>query len=160
MVEEWGGETPCIPVSVKTQQSIDGLLKMIPLITDMKELRVNPERAAKGTVIEVRLDKGRGSITTVPVWSGTLHADNIVVAGISVGHMRVMMDGRGNRVQDAESPMPVGITGLGKVPTGGDMLSVVPDKRLVCELVEQRYNDQREEQLRVRVKVTLNSLFD
>lgn len=101
VAEEWGGETPCIPVSAKTQQGIDDLLEMILLVADMKELRANPERAAKGTVIEARLDKGRGPIATVLVQNGTLHVGDIVVAGTSVGRVRAMMDDRGNRVQDA-----------------------------------------------------------
>ena len=107
VAEEWGGDTPCIPVSAKTQQGIDDLLEMILLVADMKELRANPERAAKGTVIEARLDKGRGPIATVLVQNGTLHVGDIVVAGASVGRVRAMMDDRGNRVQDAGPSMPL-----------------------------------------------------
>ena len=160
VAEEWGGDTPCIPVSAKTQQGIDDLLEMILLVADMKELRANPERAAKGTVIEARLDKGRGPIATVLVQNGTLHVGDIVVAGASVGRVRAMMDDRGNRVQDAGPSMPVEITGLGEVPAGGDTLNAVSDERLARELVEQRYNEQKEEQFRAQTKVTLDNLFD
>ncbi len=160
VAEEWGGETPCIPVSAKTQQGIDDLLEMILLVADMKELRANPERAAKGTVIEARLDKGRGPIATVLVQNGTLHVGDIVVAGTSVGRVRAMMDDRGGRVQDAGPSMPVEITGLGEVPTGGDTLNAVSDERLARELVEQRYDEQKEEQFRAQTKVTLDNLFD
>lgn len=160
VAEEWGGDTPCIPVSAKTQQGIDDLLEMIQLVADMKELRANPERAAKGTVIEARLDKGRGPIATVLVQNGTLHVGDIVVAGSSVGRVRAMMDDRGNRVQEAGPSMPVEITGLGEVPSGGDTLNAVSDERLARELVEQRYNEQKEEQFRAQTKVTLDNLFD
>lgn len=158
--EEWGGETPCIPVSAKTHEGIDELLEMILLISDMKELKANPERAAKGTVIEARLDKGRGPIATVLVQNGTLRVGDIVVAGASVGRVRAMMDDRGNRVQEAGPSVPVEITGLDAVPAGGDILNAVSDERLARELVEQRHNEQKEEQFRAQTKVTLENLFD
>lgn len=160
VAEEWGGETPCIPVSAKTHSGIDDLLEMITLVADMKELRANPERAAKGTVIEARLDKGRGPIATVLVQNGTLHVGDIIVAGTSVGRVRAMMNDRGVKVQEAGPSVPVEITGLDEVPAGGDILNVVSDERLARELVEQRYTDQKEEQFNAQTKVTLDNLFD
>ena len=160
VAEEWGGETPCIPVSAKTHEGIDDLLEMITLVADMKELRANPERAAKGTVIEARLDKGRGPIATVLVQNGTLHVGDIIVAGTSVGRVRAMMNDRGVKVQEAGPSVPVEITGLDEVPAGGDILNVVSDERLARELVEQRYTEQKEEQFNAQTKVTLDNLFD
>jgi translation initiation factor IF-2 len=158
--EEWGGDTPCIPVSAVTKQGIDELLEMVTLVADMKELKANPDRAAKGTVIEARLDKGRGPIATVLVQNGTLHVGDIVVAGTTVGRVRAMMNDRGERVKDAGPSVPVEITGLDDVPTGGDVFNAVSDERLARELVEQRRNKQKEEQFNAQTKVTLDNLFD
>ncbi len=110
--EEWGGDTPCIPVSAKTKQGLDDLLEMVALVAEMKELKANPDRAAKGTVIEARLDKGRGPIATVLVQNGTLHKGDIIIAGTSVGRVRVMTNDKGERVQVAGPSVPVEITGL------------------------------------------------
>ena len=128
--EEWGGDTPCIPVSAKQKQGIDDLLEMILLVADMKELKANPDRAAKGTVVEARLDKGRGPIATVLVQNGTLHTGDVVVAGTTVGRVRAMMDDKGRKVAEAGPSVPVEITGLNEVPTGGDILNAVSDERL------------------------------
>ena len=158
--EEWGGDTPCIPVSALTGQGIDDLLEMVTLVADMKELKANPDRAAKGTVIEARLDKGRGPVATVLVQNGTLHTGDVVVAGTSVGRVRAMTDERGRRIQEAGPSVPVEVTGLDDVPTGGDIFNAVSDERLARELVEQRRNEQKEEMFNSRTKVTLDNLFD
>ena len=158
--EEWGGDTPCIPVSALTGQGIDDLLEMVTLVADMKELKANPDRAAKGTVIEARLDRGRGPVATVLVQNGTLHTGDIVVAGTAVGRVRAMTDERGRRIQSAGPSVPVEVTGLDDVPTGGDIFNAVSDERLARELVEQRRNEQKEEMFNSRTKVTLDNLFD
>ncbi len=158
--EEWGGDTPIMPVSAHTKQGISELLEMINLVAEMKELKANPDRAAKGTVIEARLDKGLGPIATVLVQNGTLHKGDIIVAGTTVGRVRVMKDDRGGIAKEAGPSVPVEITGLNEAPTGGDVFNVVTDERLARELVEQRSTTQREEQFNAQTKVTLDNLFD
>lgn len=158
--EEWGGDTPCIPVSAKTKEGLDDLLEMVTLIAEMKELKANPDRAAKGTVIEARLDKGRGPTATVLVQNGTLHQGDIVIAGTCVGRVRVMVNDKGERVKEAGPSVPVEITGLAEVPQGGDIFNAVSDERLARELVEQRKASQKEEQFKAQTKVTLDNLFD
>lgn len=158
--EEWGGDTPCIPVSAKTKEGLDDLLEMVTLIAEMKELKANPDRAAKGTVIEARLDKGRGPIATVLVQNGTLHQGDIVIAGTCVGRVRVMVNDKGERVKEAGPSVPVEITGLAEVPQGGDVFNAVSDEKLARELVEQRKASQKEEQFKAQTKVTLDNLFD
>ena len=158
--EEWGGDTPIVPVSAKTQMGIDDLLEMVLLVADMKELKANPDRAAKGTVIEARLDKGRGPIATILVQNGTLHQGDIVVAGTTVGRVRAMLNDKGKKVSTAGPSVPVEITGLSDVPTGGDIFNVVSDERLARELVEQRKTAMKEEQFNAQTKVTLDNLFD
>ena len=158
--EEWGGDVPCIPVSAHTKMGIDDLLEMILLVAEMKELKANPDRAAKGTVIEARLDKGRGPVATVLVQNGTLHTGDIVVAGTTVGRIRAMMNERGERVKSAGPSVPVEVTGLNEVPVGGDTFNAVSDERLARELVEQRLNEQKEEMFNSQTKVTLDNLFE
>lgn len=158
--EEWGGDTPCVPVSAKTQMGIDDLLEMVLLVADMKELKANPNRAAKGTVIEARLDKGRGPIATILVQNGTLKAGDTVVAGTAVGHVRAMTNDKGQRVSEAGPSVPVEITGLDDVPAGGDTFNAVSDERLARELVEQRKTAIKEEQFNAQTKITLDNLFD
>ena len=158
--EEWGGDTPCIPVSAKTKEGLDDLLEMVTLIAEMKELKANPDRAAKGTVIEARLDKGRGPIATVLVQNGTLHQGDIVIAGTCVGRVRVMVNDKGERVKEAGPSVPVEITGLAEVSQGGDVFNAVSDEKLARELVEQRKAAQKEEQFKAQTKVTLDNLFD
>ncbi|WP_099206033.1 translation initiation factor IF-2 [Scatolibacter rhodanostii] len=160
IAEDWGGDTPCIPVSAHTKEGIDDLLEMITLIADMKELKANPDRAAKGTVVEARLDKSLGPIATVIVQNGTLRIGDILVAGTTVGRVRVMKNDKGERVQEAGPSVPVELTGLGEVPTGGDVFNVVTDERLARELVEQRQTVQKEEHFNAQTKVTLDNLFD
>ena len=158
--EEWGGDTPCIPVSAKTKEGLDDLLEMVALVAEMKELKANPDRAAKGTVIEARLDKGRGPIATVLVQNGTLHKGDIIIAGSTVGRVRVMTNDKGERVQEAGPSVPVEITGLDEVPVGGDVFDAVSDERLARTLVEQRKAAKKEEIFNARTKVTLDNLFD
>jgi translation initiation factor IF-2 len=158
--EEWGGDVICVPVSAHTGMGLDKLLEMVLLIAEMKELRANPERAARGTVIEARLDKGRGPIATVLVQNGTLHAGDVLVAGSSVGRVRAMTDEKGNKLEEAGPSVPVEIMGLDEVPASGDVFNAVSDERLARELVEQRKTAAREEQFRQYQKVTLDNLFD
>ena len=158
--EEWGGDTPCIPISAKKRQGIEDLLEMVNLIADMKELRANPDRAAKGTVIEARLDKGRGPIATILVQNGTLRVGDTVVAGTAVGKIRAMTNDRGERVKTAGPSVPVEITGLDSVPVGGDIFNAVSDDRLARELVEERKAKQKEALFSSQTKVTLDNLFD
>lgn len=158
--EEWGGDVPCIPVSAKKREGIEDLLEMVNLIAEMKELKANKDRAAKGTVIEARLDKGRGSVATMLVQNGTLKVGDIVVAGTAVGKVRAMTNDLGQRVKSAGPSVPVEITGLDTVPQGGDKFNAVSDERLARELVEQRKNKIKEEQFNSRTKVTLDNLFD
>ncbi|MCH5297535.1 MAG: translation initiation factor IF-2 [Ruminococcus sp.] len=158
--EEWGGDTPCIPVSAKTKEGLDDLLEMVALVAEMKELKANPDRAAKGTVIEARLDKGRGPIATVLVQNGTLHKGDTIIAGTCVGRVRVMTNDKGERVQEAGPSVPVEITGLDEVPVGGDIFDAVSDERLARTLVEQRKSAKKEEIFNAQTKVTLDNLFD
>ena len=158
--EAWGGDTPCIPVSAHTKEGISDLLEMIILTADMMELKANPHRAARGTVVEARLDKGMGPIATVLVQNGTLHTGDIIVAGTTVGRVRSMMDDKGRRDTEAGPSVPVEITGLGDVPVGGDIFNAVSDERLARELVEQRLTEQKEEAFRAQTKVTLDNLFE
>lgn len=158
--EEWGGNTPCIPVSAKTNAGIDELLEMVTLVADMKELKANPNRSGKGIVIEAKLDKGRGPVATVLVQNGTLKKGDIIVAGSCVGKVRAMTNDAGRRVTEAGPSVPVEITGLNEVPSGGDVFNVVSDERLARELVDQRKTAEKEEMFNAQTKVTLDNLFD
>ena len=158
--EEWGGDVPCIPISALTGEGIQELLEMVMLVADMKELKANPDRAAKGTVIEARLDKGRGPIATILVQNGTLNIGDSIVAGTTVGRVRAMTNDRGELVKSAGPSVPVEITGLDDVPTGGDIFNAVSDERLGRQLVEQRRSQQKEERFNAQTKVTLDNLFD
>ena len=157
--EEWGGDVICVPVSAVTKQGIDTLLEMVQLVADMKELKANPDRLAKGTVIEAKLDKGRGPVATVLVQNGTLHTGDIIIAGTALGRVRVMLDDHGQQVEEAGPSVPVEITGLAEVPSAGDTFNDVEDERLARELVEQRRHEQKEEVFKSYQKVTLDNLF-
>lgn len=157
--EEWGGETICVPVSAKTHMGIDSLLESILLVAEMKELKANPNRAAKGVVIEARLDKGKGPIATLLVQNGTMHNGDIVVAGTAVGRIRVMTDYKGRRVKEAGPSVPVEVTGLDEVPMSGDAFDAVSDEKLARELVEQRKQKIKDEQFNAYKRVTLDTLF-
>ncbi len=158
--EAWGGDTPCIEVSAKTKQGIEELLEMVLLVADVKELKANPNRRAKGTVIEARLDKGRGPVATILVQNGTLSLGDIVVAGTSVGRVRAMTNDKGEKVKFAGPSVPVEITGLDTVPSGGDIMNAVSDEKLARQLVEQRRNSEKEAIFNSQTKVTLDNLFD
>ncbi|MBQ3939585.1 MAG: translation initiation factor IF-2, partial [Oscillospiraceae bacterium] len=157
--EEWGGDTICVPVSAKTGEGIEELLENILLVAEVRELKANPNRLAKGTVIEARLDKGRGPIATILVQNGTLHTGDVIIAGPAVGRVRVMTNYKGKVVKEAGPSVPVEITGLAEVPSAGDVFNAVEDERLAKELVEQRKHEAKEEQFRAYRKVTLDNLF-
>ena len=157
--EEWGGDVICVPVSAKTHEGLDDLLESVILVADVMELKANPDRSAKGTVIEARLDKGRGPVATVLVQNGTLHTGDIIVAGTSVGRVRAMLNDKGEKVESAGPSIPVEITGLDEAPTGGDIFDSVSDERLARELVEQRKQKLKDEIFKQRTQVTLDNLF-
>lgn len=159
VVEEWGGDVICVPVSAKTGMGIDELLENVLLLAEVAELKANPNRLAKGTVIEARLDKGRGPIATLLVQNGTLRTGDVIIAGTSVGRVRVMTNDKGNVVHEAGPSYPVEITGLAEVPSAGDVFNAVEDERLARELVEQRKHEAKQEQFNQYQKVTLDNLF-
>ncbi|MBR5827242.1 MAG: translation initiation factor IF-2 [Clostridia bacterium] len=157
--EEWGGDTICVPVSAKTHMGIDNLLESILLVAEMAELKANPNRAAKGVVIEAKLDKGRGPVATLLVQNGTLKSGDIVVAGQSVGRVRVMSNERGQRIKEAGPSVPVEITGLDTTPNAGDTFDVASDEKLARELVEKKKHDAKQAEWGAMQKVTLDTLF-
>lgn len=157
--EEWGGDTICVEISAKKKINIDGLLEMVLLVADMKELKANPNRPAKGTVIEARVDKGKGPVATVLVQNGTLHQGDVVICGTSVGHVRAMTNDKGRRVKEAGPSTPVEIQGLNEAPSGGDELIVVKDEKLAREVAEQRKQEIQEDKFNSVVKVSLDNLF-
>ena len=157
--EQWGGDTICVNVSAMTGQGIDELLEMLLLVADMRELKANPNREARGIVIESRLDKGRGPIATVLVQNGTLKIGDVVVVGTSIGRVRAMMDDRGERVKTAEPSVPVEILGLSSVPSGGDLFYVVESEKKAREVVDERIAKQKEEALQATQKASLENLF-
>ena len=157
--EEWGGDVICVPVSALKRQGIEELLENVLLVAEMRELKANPDRAAKGTVIEARLDKGRGPVATVLVQNGTLHHGDTIIAGTSVGRVRVMVDDRGRTVKVAGPSDPVEIVGLDSVPEGGDIFHAVSDERMARELVEQRKFSAKEEKFTASSAVSLDDLF-
>lgn len=157
--EEWGGDVICVPVSAHTGEGIDQLLEMVLLTADMLELKANPNRLAKGTVIESRLDKGRGPIATLLVQNGTLKTGDVLIAGTTVGRVRAMTNDRGQLVDEAGPCVPVEVTGLSEVPTAGDEFAAVENERLARELVDKRKHEQKEEQFKQYQKVTLDNLF-
>ena len=157
--EEWGGETIIVPISAKTGMGLDELLEMVILTAEVQELKANPNRRAKGTVIEARLDKTRGPIATLLVQNGTLNQGDIVIAGTAVGRVRVMTNDKGRTVKTAGPSVPVEITGLAEVPTPGDEFNAVTDERMARELVEQRKQKMKDEAANAMQKVTLDNLF-
>ena len=157
--EQWGGDTICVPVSAVTGEGIEQLLEMVQLVADVRELKANPNRKAKGTVIEAKLDKGRGPVATVLVQNGTLRPGDVVVAGTSVGRIRNMLDDKGRRITAAAPSTPVEVTGFSDVPSAGDLFYVVDDERMARELVEQRKHDKKEEASKVNTAVSLDDLF-
>ena len=157
--EEWGGDTIIVPISAKTGMGLDELLEMVLLTAEVQELKANPNRRAKGTVIEARLDKTRGPVATLLVQNGTLKQGDIVIAGTSVGRVRVMTNDKGRTVKTAGPSIPVEITGLAEVPAPGDEFNAVTDERMARELVEQRKQAQKDAAASLMQKVTLDNLF-
>ena len=157
--EEWGGDTIIVPISAKTGMGLDELLEMVILTAEVQELKANPNRRAKGTVIEARLDKTRGPIATLLVQNGTLNQGDIVIAGTAVGRVRVMTNDKGRTVKTAGPSVPVEITGLAEVPAPGDEFNAVIDERMARELVEQRKQKIKDDAANAMQKVTLDNLF-
>ena len=157
--EEWGGDVICVPVSAKNHEGIDTLLENILLVSEMLELKANPNRKAKGVVIEARLDKGKGPVASLLVQNGTLRSGDIIVAGTAVGRIRTMTDENGKAVKEAGPSVPVEITGLAETPSAGDGFDAVSDERLARELVEQRKSKLKDEEFNALQKVTLDNLF-
>ncbi|MCI6175053.1 translation initiation factor IF-2 [bacterium] len=158
--EDWGGETACIPVSAVTGMGIQDLLERIVLEAEVMELKANPNRRAKGAVVEARLDKGQGPVATLLVQNGTLHKGDCLIAGTAVGRVRTMRNDKGVEIEAAGPSTPVEITGLTEVPTAGDIFEAVEDERLARELADKRTNEAKEKQFAAYTKVTLDNLFD
>ena len=157
--EDWGGDVACIPVSAVTGMGINDLLERIALEAEVMELKANPNRRAKGAVVEARLDKGQGPIATILVQNGTLHTGDVIIAGTAVGRVRTMRDDKGRNITDAVPSTPVEITGLTAVPEAGDLFEAVEDERLARELAERRAAAAKEKQFSAFQKVTLDNLF-
>ena len=157
--EEWGGDVICVPVSALTGYGISDLLENVLLVAEVKELKANPKRRAKGIVIEAKLDKGRGPVATVLVQNGTLRSGDIVIAGTSVGHVRAMTDHNGRTLKEAGPSVPVEIIGLAEVPSSGDEFNVVADERMARELADQRREKAKEEVFKANARANLNDLF-
>ncbi len=157
--EEWGGDVICVPVSALTKQGIDDLLENVLLVAEMKELKANPNRLAKGLIIESKLDRGRGPVATVLVQNGTLHNGDVVIAGTAVGRVRAMTDHKGKSVKEAKPSTPVEIIGLSEVPSAGDEFNAVKDERMARELADKRRNEAKEEVFKANARANLNDLF-
>ena len=157
--EEWGGDVQCVPVSAKTGMGIDDLLESVLLVAEIKELKANPNRRAKGVIIEAKLDRGRGPVATVLVQNGTLNRGDIVIAGTAVGRVRAMTDHKGRALKTAGPSVPVEIIGLAEVPTAGDDFQAVEDERMARTLAEQRRDKAKEEVFRANARASLNELF-
>ena len=157
--EDWGGDVICVPVSALTGEGIDDLLENITLVAEVKELKANADRRAKGAVIEARLDKGQGPVATILIQKGTLHKGDCVIAGTAVGRVRTMKNDKGQYLEAAGPSTPVEITGLTEVPAAGDLFDAVADEKLARELADQRAADQKEKQFSSYQKVTLDNLF-
>ncbi|MGB9858390.1 MAG: translation initiation factor IF-2, partial [Moorellaceae bacterium] len=157
--EEWGGDTIIVPISALKREGLDQLLEMILLVADLGELKANPDRPARGVIIEAKLDRGRGPVATVLVQKGTLRVGDNVVAGSVYGRVRAMFDDRGNRVDQATPSMPVEILGLDDVPEAGDIFQVVEDEKLARQIAEQRQMEKRQKELQVVGKASLEEIF-
>ncbi|NPV52277.1 MAG: translation initiation factor IF-2 [Firmicutes bacterium] len=158
--EEWGGDTVCVEVSALKRIGIEGLLEMILLVADMRDLKANPDRPAKGTVIEAELDKGRGPVATVLIEKGTLNIGDSIVVGDVAGRVRAMIDDKGESVRKAVPSMPVEVLGLSDVPKAGDILQVVPEDRLAKQLANRRQERKRAEDISPARRISLDDLFD
>ncbi|MGI6153479.1 MAG: translation initiation factor IF-2 [Christensenellaceae bacterium] len=160
VAEEWGGDTIVVPVSAKTGEGIDKLLEMVLLVSEVLELKANPERLAKGTIVEAQLDKGRGPVATVLVQTGTLRTGDTVIAGTAYGKVRAMIDDMGITVTEAPPSMPVEVIGFSDVPIAGDIMQAAPQDRLSRQVAEQRKDRQKAEMLKKMSKVSLDDLFN
>ncbi len=158
--EEWGGDVICVPVSAHTGMGINDLLENVLLVAEVKELRANPNRRAKGIVIEAKLDRGRGPVATVLVQNGTLHTGDIVIAGTAVGRVRLMTDHNGKQLKEAGPSVPVELIGLAEVPSAGDEFQAVEDERMARDLAEQRRDKAKEDMFKANARANLNDLFD
>ena len=157
--EEWGGDTICVPISAKNNINIDQLLEMVLLEADVLELKANPNKQAKGVVIEARLDKSKGAIATMLVQRGKLDVGDTIVVGSSIGRIRVMTNDKGKKVKSAEPSTPVEIMGLTEVPEAGDTFYEVKDEKMAKHLIERRKRQAREKAINQGTKVTLDNLF-
>ncbi len=158
--EDWGGDTICVNVSAKTKEGLDTLLEMILLVSEMAELKANPQKRAKGSVIEAKLDKGRGPVATLLVQNGTLKVGDFMIVGTTQGRVRAMYDDKRNPLQEATPATPVEITGLSDVPQAGDVFQVVEDERLAKQITSERTAQKREEAIQSRTRVSLEDLFN
>ncbi|MBR7110571.1 MAG: translation initiation factor IF-2 [Clostridia bacterium] len=157
--EEWGGDTIVVPVSAKTGMGVEKLLESILLLAEIKELKANPNRSARGSIIEAKLDKGRGPLATVLVQNGTLRVSDFVVAGTAVGRIRAMIDDKGRNVKEAGPSVPVSVLGFSEVPNAGDQLMVVADEKLSKQVAEERKNKEKVEKAKSMAKFTLEEAF-
>lgn len=159
VAEDWGGDTICVPVSAKTKEGINNLLEMILLVAEMQELKANPNRSAKGAIIEARLDKGRGPVATVLIQKGTLHVGDSIVAGTAYGKVRAMIDDKGKKVKAATPSIPVEVLGLSDVPNAGDIMYCVPDEKTARQIADIREEKRKAESYASGPKVSLEELF-
>ena len=157
--EEWGGETIVCRISAKKHEGIENLLEMVLLVAEMRDLKANPHRAAKGIVIEAKLDRGRGPVATLLVQNGTLNAGDVLIAGTAVGRVRAMTNDRGEKIEHAGPSVPVEVIGLSEAPGAGDLFYAVEDERMARELVEQRKQEEKDARASAARKVTLENLF-
>ena len=158
--EEWGGDVICVPVSALTGMGIDKLLESVLLVAEVKELKANPNRRAKGVILEAKLDRGRGPVATVLVQNGTLNTGDIVIAGTAVGRVRAMINDKGKVVKVAGPSVPVEITGLAEVPNAGDEFNAVEDEKMARSLAEQRRESAKQEEFKANARMSLDALFD
>ncbi|SJZ31764.1 translation initiation factor IF-2 [Selenihalanaerobacter shriftii] len=158
--EEWGGDTICVPISALKKENIDGLLEMVTLVAEMEELKANPDRPANGVIVEAELDKGRGAVATVLVQNGTLKIGDSIVAGLSHGRVRAMIDDQGERIEEAGPSTPVEVLGFNSVPQAGDLLQVLEDEKEVRNLAEDRQSKKRQQDLGQKQTVSLDDLFE
>ena len=157
--EDWGGDTICVPVSAKTQENLDSLLEMVLLTAEMQELKANSDRRAKGTVIEAKLDKGRGAVASLLVQNGTLHVGDSIIVGSTYGRIRAMFDDKGKKIKSAGPSIPVEILGLSEVPSAGDRFNVVKDEKTARTMAESRKDKDRTDQLNSSHRVSLEDLY-
>jgi len=159
VAEEWGGDTVMVPVSAVTKEGIEHLLEMIILVSEVMELKANPNRLAKGTIIEAKLDKGRGPVATVLVQNGTLRIQDMIVAGTAYGRVRAMTDDKGNNVEEAYPSQPVEVVGFSEVPVAGDIMHAVEQDKLTRQVAEERRDKQKADMLKNLSKMSLDDLF-